>query len=187
MQNNSIRNRDLIISKMNFIFQYHTPEGFGDLLMRSDGKVLTGLWFEGSTDGRKHPAEGIVQDLPLFDETRRWLDIYFSGRQPDFTPRYRIDYLTPFRREVQGLMCKIPFGQTATYGDIAAAIAAKHGVAKMSAQAVGGAVGWNPICIIIPCHRVIGADGNLTGYGGGLHNKMALLRLEGLGSGNWRS
>ena len=90
-----------------------------------------------------------------------------------------MENLTPFRKEVSEIMCQIPFGKTVTYGEIAAAIAKKHGIEKMSAQAVGGAVGWNPIGIIVPCHRVVGANGSLTGYGGGLHNKIALLRLEG--------
>ena len=101
------------------------------------------------------------RDVPVFRETRRWLDIYFSGRQPDFTPRYHMDGLTPFRGEVVDAMLAIPFGETVTYGDIAAALAKKLGIAKMSAQAVGGAVGWNPICIIVPCHRVIGANRSL--------------------------
>ena len=160
-------------------FKYKTPDGFDDLWMSSDGEVLTGLWFEGSRGQSKHRLNCEERDLPVSRETRRWLDIYFSGRQPDFTPRYRMDNLTPFRREVVDAMRAIPFGETATYGDIAAALAKKHGIAKMSAQAVGGAVGWNPICIIVPCHRVIGANRNLTGYGGGIMNKVQLLSLEG--------
>ena len=93
-----------------------------------------------------------------------------------------MDGLTPFRREVADAMLAIPFGETATYGDIAAALAKKHGIAKMSAQAVGGAVGWNPICIIVPCHRVVGAGQGLVGYGGGIRNKAGLLSLEGRSS-----
>ena len=147
--------------------------------MSSDGEVLTGLWFEGPRDQSKHRLACEERDLPVFRETRRWLDVYFSGRQPDFTPRYRIDGLTPFRREVVDAMRAIPFGETVTYGDIAAVFAKERGIAKFSARAVGGAVGWNPICIIVPCHRVIGAGGRLTGYGGGMHNKIALLRHEG--------
>ena len=160
-------------------FKYKTPDGFDDLWMSSDGEVLTGLWFEGSRGQSKHRLDCEERDLPVSRETRRWLDIYFSGRQPDFTPRYRMDNLTPFRREVVDAMLEIPFGATTTYGDIAAALAKKHGIAKMSAQAVGGAVGWNPICIIVPCHRVIGANRSLTGYGGGIANKVRLLSLEG--------
>ena len=105
--------------------------------------------------------------------------MYFARRQPDFTPPYAMEGLTPFRREVVDEMLKIPFGETVTYGDIASTMAKRRGIAKMSAQAVGGAVGWNPICIIVPCHRVVGAGGALTGYGGGMKNKVALLALEG--------
>ena len=162
--------------------RYKTPQGFDDMWMNSDGEVLTGLWFEGSRGQSKHRLDCEELDLPVFRETRRWLDIYFSGRQPDFTPRYRMDGLTPFRREVVDAMLAIQFGETATYGDIAAALAKKHGIAKMSAQAVGGAVGWNPICIIVPCHRVVGAGQGLVGYGGGIRNKAGLLFLEGRSS-----
>ena len=163
---------------MTVVCKYATPDGLDDLLMVSDGKVLTGLHFIDSrkvVDGYRVCAE---HDLPVFRETRGWLGCYFSGRQPDFTPPYRIDGLTPFRKDVTDAMLAIHFGQTTTYGSIAAAIARKHNLAKMSAQAVGGAVGWNPICIIIPCHRVIGAGGALVGYGGGLTNKVALLAHE---------
>ena len=156
---------------------YKTPDGFDDLIMASDGEVLTGLWFEGSRNAPE--ARSGAREPPVLRETRRWLDAYFSGRRPDFTPPYRIDGLTPFRRDVVDAMLAIPFGETATYGDIAAAIARRRGLARMSAQAVGQAVGWNPICIVVPCHRVVGAAGALVGYGGGLRNKVALLRLEG--------
>ena len=156
-----------------YCWRYRTPVGFSDIVMTSDGNALTGLYFVGS---RK--VDGEERDLPVFRKTCRWLDVYFSGRQPDFTPAYAIRGLTPFRRDVVEEMLKIPFGNTTTYGGIARAIAKRRGLARMSAQAVGGAVGWNPICLIIPCHRVIGADGGLTGYGGGLENKVALLALE---------
>ena len=163
-------------------FKYKTPPGFDDMWMNSDGEVLTGLWFEGSRGQSKHRLDCEERDLPVFRETRRWLDCYFSGREPDFTPPYRIDGLTPFRKDVTDAMLAIPFGQTTTYGSIAAGIARKHGLAKMSAQAVGGAVGWNPICIIVPCHRVVGAGQSLVGYGGGIRNKAGLLSLEGRSS-----
>lgn len=104
----------------------------------------------------------------------------FSGKQPNFTPAYTMLHLTAFRQEVMERLKAIPYGQTTTYGAIAKQIAAKKGIPRMSAQAVGGAVGWNPIGIIVPCHRVIGANGALTGYGGGLQNKIALLKLEGV-------
>lgn len=150
------------------------------MIMNSDGEYLTGLWFEGSRDSSKHDTNGEVKDLPIFRETIKWLDLYFGGKVPDFTPKYKINDLTPFRKEVSDIMNTIPYGKTLTYNDIAKIIAKRRGIEKMSAQAVGGAVGWNPICIIIPCHRVIGAKGNLTGYGGGLENKIELLKLEGI-------
>lgn len=163
---------------MNYKWKYETPSGFSDIWMRSDGQILTGLWFEGSRDQRKHGMVCEERELPIFEETVRWLDVFFSGRQPDFTPEYRIDGLTEFRRDVMECMLEIPWGETVTYGEIAARLAEQRCIARMSAQAVGGAVGWNPICLIIPCHRVVGADGSLTGYGGGLENKKALLELE---------
>ena len=119
------------------------------------------------------------RNLAVFDQTKRWLDLYFSGREPGFTPA-----LNPagsaFRRAVWEILLKIPYGKTTTYGQIAREIAAARGLAKMSAQAVGGAVGHNEISIIIPCHRVIGAHGNLTGYAGGIDRKIKLLKLEGI-------
>lgn len=152
---------------------YAAPEGFGKIVIESDGKYLTGLNF----------AEAEVCDrelsLPVFKETLRWLDIYFSGEEPDFTPEYKLEGISLFTREVLGILTAIPYGETVSYGDIAGKIAAGRGIARMSAQAVGGAVGRNPISIIIPCHRVVGANGDLTGYGGGLRSKAALLRLEG--------
>ena len=174
-------------------YLYPTPEGFDDLLMCTDGEVLTGLWFAGSRDENKHPL-GVVETRratslpPIIHETYHWLDLYFTGRQPDFTPAYRMEGLTPFRKTVLDIVCEIPFGKTMTYGEIAKRIVETFPETslnmtekprKMSAQAVGGAVGWNPICLIVPCHRVMGANGNLTGYGGGIHNKIALLKLEG--------
>ena len=160
-------------------YLYPTPEGFDDLLMCTDGEVLIGLWFAGSRDENKHSL-GIVETRratslqpPIIQNAYRWLDVYFSGRQPDFTPAYRMEGLTPFRKAVLDVVCEIPFGQTITYGEIAKQLKIN------SAQAVGGAVGWNPICLIVPCHRVMGVNGKLTGYGGGLPNKIALLKLEG--------
>ncbi|MBR3756234.1 MAG: methylated-DNA--[Firmicutes bacterium] len=164
---------------MNYLWRYETPKGFDDMWMSGDGEVLTGLWFDGSKDTGKHQRQGEEQLLPVFKETIRWLDTYFAGGVPDFTPVYSIGNLTDFRREVQEIMREIPYGKTATHGDIAREIAEKRGIEKMSAQAVGGAVGANPICIIVPCHRVMGAGGKITGYGGGIENKIALLKLEG--------
>lgn len=146
--------------------------------MNSDGENLTGLWFEDSKDSSKHTIDCEEKELEIFRETKKWLDIYFSGKNPNFTPKYKIENLTPFRQEVINIMNSIKSGETLTYNDIAKIIAEKRGLKRMSAQAVGGAVGWNPICIIIPCHRVIGTNGSLTGYGGGIHNKEMLLALE---------
>lgn len=162
---------------------YKSP--LGGITMASDGTALTGLWF----DGQKYFAEGIEPDaeekkLPVFDETVRWLDIYFGGRRPDFTPPLNLEG-TAFRKEVWQLLLQIPYGQTTTYGELAAQLAAHRGLKQMSAQAVGGAVGHNPISIIVPCHRVVGIGGSLTGYAGGLNKKLALLKLEGIDTANF--
>ena len=159
-----------------YIKSYNSP--ISKIYMRSDGKYLTGLWFEDSRDASKHQYDFEEKDLPIFDKTSKWLDIYFSGKNPDFIPEYQIENLTPFRKQVIDLMNKIPYGETCTYNDIAKEIAMSKGIEKMSAQAVGGAVGWNPICIVVPCHRVVGTNGSLTGYGGGIKNKIKLLEIE---------
>lgn len=158
---------------MTFTTTYITPTAFNNLLLYSDGEVLTGLHFVKSGTVAKSDYT-----LPIFKDVERWLDIYFSGCEPDFTPNFRIDNTTPFRKDVLEIVRQIPFGKTLTYGDIASQIAKNYSIEKMSAQAVGGAVGWNPICIIVPCHRVLGANGNITGYSGGLQNKIELLKLE---------
>ncbi len=163
---------------MSYFSLYFTPSTFDDIILVADGDYLTGLYFIHSQEGKRYLKDGQEADLPVFQDTRRWLDSYFSWHQPNFTPRYRLDNATSFRREVSDIMCGIPYGKTVTYGEIATQIAERHGLEKMSAQAVGGAVGWNPICIIIPCHRVMGANGKLTGYGGGINNKIALLLHE---------
>ena len=140
-----------------------------------------GLWF----DGQRHFAETLSEkatghaDLPIFAQTRRWLDIYFSGRKPDFTPALKMCG-TPFRRRVWEILLTIPYGKTLTYGEIACLIACNTGTKRMSAQAVGGAVGHNPVSIIVPCHRVLGANGSLTGYAAGIDKKTRLLQLEGV-------
>lgn len=149
------------------------------MIMTSDGEYLTGLWFKGSKDELKHKEEGINKSLSIFDDTKKWLDIYFSGNEPSFTPEYKIDNTTDFRKDTISKMNQIPYRKVVSYGDIAREVAKEKGIKKMSAQDVGGAVGANPICIIIPCHRVIGTDGSLTGYGGGIKNKIELLKLEG--------
>jgi len=161
---------------MQYISTYDSP--LGKLLLTGDEQGLTGLWFSAHRfyDSGKE-TELLKKELPVFEQTRRWLDIYFSGREPDFLPELHISG-SYFQLKVWKILRTIPYGQTMTYGDIAKKLTSENN--KMSAQAVGGAVGHNKISIIIPCHRVIGTDGNLTGYAGGLDKKINLLRLEGL-------
>ena len=151
----------------------------GGITLASDGEKLTGLWF----DGQKHFADNLPEqyeekDLPIFAQTKQWLDIYFSGKEPDFTPPLSLTGISPFRKRVWEIMLTIPYGRTSTYGEIAKQIAAETGK-RISAQAVGGAVGHNSISLIIPCHRVVGKSGSLTGYAGGVNKKVALLKMEG--------
>ena len=165
---------------MIYKYTYKTPKQFSNMIMNSDGEFLTGLWFEDSRDTSKHELNCEEKELPIFKEVSRWLDIYFSGKNPDFTPKYKINNLTTFRKEVVDIMNTIEYGKLLTYNDISKIIAKNRNIEKMSSQAVGGAVGWNPICIIVPCHRVVGTNGSLTGYGGGINNKVELLKLEGI-------
>lgn len=158
---------------------YQTPKKFDNIILNSDGEFLTELHFTNSSEIIECTANCMTKFLPIFAETCHWLDIYFSGKNPNFIPKYKVISPTPFRQIVSEIMCDISFGQTLTYKDIADRVAKKQNITKMSSQAVGGAVGWNPICIIVPCHRVVGKDGNLTGYGGGMKNKIALLDHEG--------
>ena len=162
---------------MDCVYRYPSP--IGSMIMASNGISLTGLWF----DGQKYFAQTLSEPyeenlLPVFEDTIKWLDIYFGGAVPDFTPELSV-HSTPFRKAVWDILLTIPYGQTMTYGEIAEILAHQTGKKKMSAQAVGGAVGHNPISIIIPCHRVVGADGKLTGYVGGIDRKRFLLELEG--------
>jgi methylated-DNA-[protein]-cysteine S-methyltransferase len=161
---------------MNYIFEYNSPVGL--LTIASDGENITGLWIQ----GQKYFAatlepENSTMDLPVFERVKEWLRTYFSGKNPAFTPPLAPKG-SPFRQAVWKILCTIPYGGVITYGDIARMIAKQSGEGKMSAQAVGGAVGHNPISIIIPCHRVVGADGSLTGYAGGIKAKTKLLTLE---------
>ncbi len=162
------------------VYKHNYISPLGNITLSSDSKFLTGLWFE----GQKHfphnfLSESTKAELPIFTQTCKWLDKYFSGRIPGFTPPISIQ-TTPFRKSVYDILLTIPYGQTMTYGEIAHILAAQKGIQRMSAQAVGGAVGHNPISIIIPCHRVVGVDGSLTGYAGGLDKKIELLKLERL-------
>lgn len=155
---------------MTYIHDYSSP--VGRILLAANEKSLTGLWFYGA----KYFAAGIESErtevlTPVLEQTERWLDIYFSGHEPDFVPPLKLNG-SAFRRSVWDELIKIPYGQTSSYGEIALRLGVN------SAQAIGGAVGHNPISIIVPCHRVLGADGSLTGYAAGVDKKMRLLELE---------
>lgn len=156
-----------------YIHDYNSS--LGTIQIISDGESLMGLFFSEDFTGE-------YKALPVFDDAKRWLDIYFSGKAPDFTPKLKI-LGSEFQKSVYEIVLSIPFGHVITYSDIAGIIAKKRGIPRMSAQAVGGAVSCNPIPIIIPCHRVIGKNGKLTGYSGGLggiERKRKLLMVEGL-------
>ena len=156
-------------------YRFSCSSPLGVITLASDGTALTGLWFE--EEGEEKSAFPANEALPVFLGTKAWLDTYFAGKVPSFTPPIRMRG-TPFRRLVWERLLLIPYGETVTYGAIAKEIASASGISRMSAQAVGGAVGHNRIALIIPCHRVVGAQGRLTGYGGGLERKRFLLELE---------
>ncbi len=161
---------------MVYVHYYDSP--FGRLTLASNGEALTGLWFDRQKYFDKvNLADYEEKELPVFAQADRWLALYFSGKEPDFLPPLAPEG-TPFRRAVWKILLTIPYGKTMTYGEIAREMAKQRGVSRMAAQAVGGAVGHNPISLMIPCHRVIGADGSLTGFGGGLAVKEKLLRME---------
>ena len=162
--------------EMVYTQRYVSP--VGDLLLAADEIGLTGLWFDGEKFFAGNlPAEHEERETAALASTRRWLDVYFTGKEPDFTPPLH-PVGSAFRMKVWDLLLRIPYGKTVTYGEIARKLAMHEGCARMSAQAVGGAVGHNEIAIIIPCHRVVGAGGNLTGYAGGMDRKIALLKTE---------
>ena len=161
----------------------HYESPLGMITLASEGDSLVGLWF----DGQKYFGSSLeistdqyvpAREIPVLADTARWLDIYFRGIVPDFLPRLS-PVGSPFRQRVWQSLLRIPYGSAVTYSDIAREIASERGLRSMSAQAIGGAVGHNPISLIIPCHRVIGSKGNLTGYAGGLDRKLSLLRMEG--------
>lgn len=161
---------------MDYTHHYDSP--LGGITVASDGQALVGLWFDGQAYfGSTLAPNHETADLPVFRAADRWLDLYFSGREPGFTPPLNLRG-TPFRREVWEILRTIPFGRTVTYGALAARLAGRRGLPRFSARAVGGAVGHNPISLMIPCHRVLGAGGRLTGYAGGLERKEKLLALE---------
>ena len=162
---------------------YHSP--LGKITLAADKTGLTGLWFEGQKYFALHlEPEHEEKELPVFADAKRWLDIYFSGREPDFSLPLHFTG-SDFQNEVWGILSAIPYGQTTTYGEIAKQLAQRREVPRMSAQAVGGAVGKNEISIIVPCHRVVGTNGSLTGYAGGIRRKIALLKLEGAWKENY--
>ena len=161
---------------MQYVHSYPSP--LGGILLAADDCGLTGLWFE----GQKYFAYGLTtaheeKALPVFADADRWLDAYFSGQAPEFMPPIHL-IGTDFQLAVWALLQQIPYGQTMTYGAIAAKLAAQKGLPSMSAQAVGSAVGKNPVSILVPCHRVVGTSGSLTGYAGGIDRKIKLLTLE---------
>lgn len=150
----------------------------GEITLRSDGEALTGLWFADDKHyGTKDIAGAALAGLDVFMQAEEWLAEYFAGREPKVSVPLKLQG-SEFQMQVWRLLQDIPYGRLVTYGDVAKKIAAQKGVARMSAQAVGGAVGHNPLCIIVPCHRVVGANGSLTGYGGGMWRKVRLLELE---------
>ena len=158
------------------IQQYQSP--LGGILLAANEVGLVGLWFEGQKYfANTLPVGHCAQTTPILAEAKRWLDIYFSGRIPDFMPPLHPSG-SDFRKAVWKLLLEIPYGKTVTYGELAKKLAVQRGIPRMSAQAVGGAVGHNEISIIIPCHRVVGTNGSLTGYAGGIEKKIRLLELE---------
>ena len=161
---------------MQYIDHYQSP--MGGILLAADDIGLTGLWFEGQKYyAYKLDPEHEEKALPVFEQTKDWLYIYFSGREVTFTPTLHM-MGSDFQISVWEILRDIPYGKTMTYGEIARRIAKQKGLPRMSAQAVGGAVGHNEISLISPCHRVIGSNGSLTGYAGGIDKKKKLLSLE---------
>lgn len=155
------------------IYKAYYKRDWFEIQMESDGKVLTVLYFKSQLN------ENIDLNLPIFKLTRKWLDLYFSGIIPNFTPPYKILNATSFRLDVLEEVSKIPYCKVVSYNDIRNLVMKKRNMNKLSPQAVASAIKWNPLLIIIPCHRVVGKDFNLTGYSGGISNKRALLALEG--------
>lgn len=151
----------------------------GLFTLASDGVNLTGLWFEGQ---KYHGHTGGMtenDDLPVFAATKNWLDRYFAGQKPAVSELPLAPDGGEFRKMIWEILCEIPYGKCVTYGEIAKTAAERMNKSGMSSQAIGGAVGHNPISVIIPCHRVVGANGSLTGYAGGIDKKIKLLEHEG--------
>jgi methylated-DNA-[protein]-cysteine S-methyltransferase len=176
---------------MYYTTTYASP--VGQILLASDGDSIIGAWIEGQKYHGGTPKDAAVQigdtlrkddavqkdDLPVLLTAKDWLDRYFGGDKPGISELPLAPIGSDFRQEVWAILREIPYGETTTYGDIAKTVAAKTGKSRLSAQAVGNAVGHNPISIIVPCHRVVGANGSLTGYAGGIDKKIKLLEHEG--------
>ncbi|MDR1307038.1 MAG: methylated-DNA--[protein]-cysteine S-methyltransferase [Treponema sp.] len=163
---------------MEYIHKIKSP--VGTLTVSSDGKNICGLWIEGQKYFAKTLGKDVSeQNLPVFEDVRKWLDVYFSGKKPGFMPPL-MPKGSPFQKSIWNNLCKIPYGKTTTYGELAKQFELENKDRHMSARAVGGAVGHNPISVLIPCHRVIGKSGSLTGYAGGIAAKTKLLQLEGV-------
>lgn len=163
---------------MTYVSYYKSPIGL--MTLASDGSNIVGLWLEGQKYYAATVAEEMIEknDLEVFEGVKRWLDDYFRGSNPSLADLPLAPKGSDFREAVWKILREIPYGATVTYGEIARKIALKMGKQKMSSQAVGGAVGHNPISVIIPCHRVVATSGSLTGYAGGITKKMKLLELE---------
>ena len=161
---------------MQYTSKYKSP--LGEIMMAADEKELTGLWFVGQKYFASYlDKENEEKEIPVLKDTKKWLDIYFSGKEPNF--KLPLTFTgTDFQNKVWEILCSIPYGKTMTYGEIANILANRNGLERMSAQAIGGAVGKNTISIIVPCHRVVGSNGSLTGYAGGISKKIELLKLE---------
>lgn len=160
-----------------YIADYDSP--LGPMILACTDQALTGVWFSGARHIQVPANAERKPDHPILVETANWLERYFQGDPPAKMPPLAFSS-TPFREAVWNILQTIPYGKTRTYGEIAQQLARQRGIPRMSAQAVGGAVGHNPICILIPCHRVIGSDHRLVGYDGGLDKKEELLKLEGV-------
>lgn len=163
---------------MEYTTTFRSP--LGNILLKADETGLTGLWFDKENSaGERSRSEQNERCLPVFEPVLKWLAIYFFGKEPDFMPPLHLSG-SPFQMSVWNILLRIPYGKTMTYGEIAGMIARERGTDRMAAQAVGGAVGRNPVSIIVPCHRVVGTNGSLTGYAGGIQRKKELLTLEGV-------
>jgi O-6-methylguanine DNA methyltransferase len=164
------------------LYSAHYSSPLGAVMLASDGENIIGLWLEGQKYFAATVTEEMAEkeELPVFIAAKNWLNRYFSGEKPAISELPLAPRGGEFRRAVWDLLCQIPYGEVTTYGKIAKGMADRMNKESMSGQAVGGAVGHNPISIIIPCHRVVGADGSLTGYAGGIDKKLRLLEHEGV-------